>query len=250
MKLSLAICAIVRNESAGIDEWIQHYLARGVSHFFIIDDASDDGCCETLKKHESLGYLTLLTPEIPREPNRQDKAYNEFIKPLISRYDWVAVLDADEFLWDSQGFSLLDYLSEAPSNISMINVQMSDFGDNGHIKQPQCIVNSFTKRAKDRKNPHTGHLKSIFRPNRLLSICVHISDVFGDCVVDSERLRLNHYKLQSLERWNNLIIPRGSANCVSDNRHSRRFFKFNMCRMRAIEDLGLINQNQQFIKKA
>lgn len=244
---SLAVCSMVRNESNGIEEWIKHYLVRGVSHFFVIDDNSDDGCYEILKKHESLGYLTVVRPQIPKEPNRQNAAYNEFIKPLIGDFDWVAILDADEFLWDSEGFSLPDYFSNVPTEISMVNVPMSDFGDNGFVSQPNNIVDSFTRRAKDIENPSPKHMKSICRVSRLQSIDFHFPVVSGEAMIDTKRLKLNHYKLQSLERWNNLVIPRGSANCTipGERRHSEHFFRVNRERMSAVEDLGLINQNKQ-----
>lgn len=247
MKPSLAVCAMIRNESSGIEEWIHHYLARDVSHFFIIDDASDDGCYEMLKKHESLGYLTLLNPAIPKIPHRQYKAYNEFIKPLINSFDWIAILDADEFLWSSESLSLTDYLSNVSAEISMVKVLMSDFGDNGLTAQPSNIVNSFTKRSKDIQKPSEHHFKSIFRSSCLRSMKIHVSDVSGNCVIDNDRLRLNHYKLQSLERWLNVIVPRGSANFTREGgcRHTERYFKFHSNRMNAIEDFGLINQNNQ-----
>lgn len=247
MKRGLAVCSMVRNESKGIEEWIYHYLARGVSHLFIIDDNSDDGCYEILKKHESHGYLTVFQPQIPKIPNRQNIAYNEFIKPFISDFDWAAILDADEYLWDSGGFYLPDYFSDIPTEISMVNVPMLDFGDNGLIAQPDSIVNSFTKRAKDIENPNPKHLKSICRVSRLLSIDFHFCNVSGDSIIDKNRLKLNHYKLQSLDRWNNLVIPRGSANCTAagERRHSQHYFSANSRRMNAIEDFGLINQNRQ-----
>jgi hypothetical protein len=238
---------MIRNESTGIEEWISHYLARGVSHFFVIDDDSDDGCFEILQEHERRGYLTVLQPQIPREPNRQNVAYNQFIKPLIGHFDWIAILDADEFLWDSKGFYLPDYLSNVSEEISRISVPMADFGDNGLITQPNNIVRSFTKRAKTLENPPSQYLKSMCRVSCLLSLDLHVSSVCGDSIVDSERLRLNHYKLQSLERWNNLVIPRGSANCTKAGarRHSEHYFRVNSARLNAVEDFGLISQNKQ-----
>ena len=244
---------MVRNESNGIEEWINHYLVRGVSHFFIIDDDSDDGCYEILKKHEKLGYLTVVRPQLLRNsqhrPNRQNIAYNKFIKPLIKDYDWLAVLDADEFLWDSGGFSLPDYLSDIPEEISIISVPMSDFGDNGLIDQPTSIVNSFTRRAENIKNPMSGHVKSICRVSNLLSIHMHVSTVSGNSIMDKDRLKLNHYKLQSLNRWINLVIPRGSANHTraGEGRHTERYFRSSSKRMNAVEDLGLIVQNNQML---
>jgi glycosyltransferase involved in cell wall biosynthesis len=244
---SLAVCAIVRNESAGIEEWINHYLVRGVSHFFIIDDGSDDGCYEILKKHEGLGYLTVINPQVPREADRQNAAYNQYIMPLIGDYDWVAIVDADEFLWDSEGLLLPEYLSNISEEISMVNVVMSDFGDNGLIAQPKGIVNSFTRRARSNESPKWYHLKSICRVSRLSLMHTHLCEVVGERIIDKHRLKLNHYKLQSLERWTNLVIPRGSASCTVPGRvrHSDYYFKKNSERMNAVEDLGLILQNNQ-----
>ena len=250
MKPSLAVCSMIRNESMIIEEWISHYLTRGVSHFFVIDDNSDDGCFEMLQEHERRGYLTLLQPQILREPNRQNIAYNQFIKPLIANYDWVAILDADEFLWDSDGFHLPDYFSDVPTEISMINVPMRDFGDNGFIEQPESVVNSFTKRAETVRTSSKSFLKSICRVSSLLSMCFHVPNVSGGSVIDSDRLKLNHYKLQSLSRWRSLVIPRGSANCTisGEMRHSERFFHFHSQRMNEVEDLGLINQNNEILR--
>ena len=247
MKSSVAICAMVRNESGGIDEWINHYLVRGVSHFFIIDDDSDDGCYEILKKHESAGYLTLLTPKMPRVVGRQTRGYNEFIKPLIGDFDWVAILDADEFLWDSGGFLLPDYFSDVSPEISMVNVPMIDFGDSGLISQPENIVSSFIRRAPDGKNFRNDQLKSICRTSHLLSIEVHVSSVSGSSIIDRDRLKLNHYKLQSRERWDNVVVPRGGAEPLPWMRHSKHYFTYRRRAINAVADFGLINQNKQML---
>ena len=82
------------------------------------------------------------------------------------------------------------------------------------------------------------------------------TDNFSD--LNSNLFRLNHYKLQSKERWCNIVIPRGDAdrNIPWENDHlnekqillgqwrdENTFHKQDLNR-NEVEDLDLINQNQ------
>ena len=41
-KYYFSIGAVFKNEAHALDEWIQHYLMRGVDHIYLINDFSTD----------------------------------------------------------------------------------------------------------------------------------------------------------------------------------------------------------------
>ena len=55
--MKISACVIVKNESKNLIEWICHHHLIGINHFIIIDDNSDDGTYELLKKLEFNIYI-------------------------------------------------------------------------------------------------------------------------------------------------------------------------------------------------
>jgi hypothetical protein len=39
---SISVLAMFKNESSIIQEWLEHYLAEGVQHFYLIDNGTTD----------------------------------------------------------------------------------------------------------------------------------------------------------------------------------------------------------------
>jgi Glycosyl transferase family 2 len=50
--MSVCILAIFKNEADGLEEWLQHYLDLGVSHFYLIDNDSTDNFMPIIEKYK------------------------------------------------------------------------------------------------------------------------------------------------------------------------------------------------------
>ena len=79
MKYYLVLCAIFKNESHILQEWIEHYLIRGIEHIYLINDFSNDNYMEILNPYIEENKITLYNND--KDENifgKQTKAYNKF----------------------------------------------------------------------------------------------------------------------------------------------------------------------------
>ena len=95
----LAIGAIVRNEGPYLLEWIAFHRVLGVDRFFIADNGSTDdggGAARRARRgRASCGHLPF-----PDRPGRRPQlpAYAAILRRHGAEADWIAFIDADEFL--------------------------------------------------------------------------------------------------------------------------------------------------------
>ena len=226
MNQNISIGAIFKNEADIIEEWILHHLSVGVEHFYLINDNSDDNYIDVLDKYKK--YITLNhSNNIPYYYGRQHDIYNIHFKKHLKDTKWIAILDIDEYLWSPYEKNLNNILNKIPNNINGINVWSVCFGSNGHIHQPNEIIKSFTFREELPKkedsiyrNIHLFKIlecnlhKQILRAAKVNRFYVHQNDFEArnkDGVLCSDffniknnLFRINHYRLQSKERWQKL----------------------------------------------
>lgn len=238
--ISLAICAVVRNEEAYLEEWIKFHQAQGVKWFFLYENQSTDGTVALIEKlvratpkwepsptgievvDTSNKYIKIVHRSIDTNPC-QFVAYNnclEYIKILSARlHDPIthcAFLDCDEFLHSPRGLKLPDVLRNY-ENASAINVHWVFYGSNGHrTKTEGLVTDRFTKRsAKVDK-----HTKAIVKVSDAIEVGKnpHYFKVTGRTVDENgnilsptfmglkeggtaDILRINHYHTKSYEEY-------------------------------------------------
>jgi hypothetical protein len=67
---NLILCAVFKNESHILSEWIQHYLCRGVEHIYLINDYSTDNFLPIINKYSSkvtLFHNDIVTKNVGRQ---------------------------------------------------------------------------------------------------------------------------------------------------------------------------------------
>ena len=199
---TLCVVAIFKNEGHAINEWLEHYRNEGVDAFFLVDNGSTDNFYisnmsgVTLKRDESI-YA-------------QVELYNSFFEN-VRGYDFVAVVDLDEFMFAKRG-TLKDYASSLPCRVSQVLVSWSMFGSSGFDKQPKSIKKSFTWRQ--RGVGHRFNTKYIVRVSDVERLLVHTADLHfftGDTIRDDENLQINHYPIQSREFFGSVKMRRGDV---------------------------------------
>lgn len=261
------------NEAPYLEEWLDHYLNRSVDHFYLINDRSDDDFKSIIQKYKK--YITIFdVEEILEKTGRQIYFYNKFFKSILKETEWIGVFDIDEYVWSPYHVNFKTILRNLQKqNIFYYSIPMVLFGGNNHIKQPSKIVESFTKRVNFDKNyllfvNKYYQYKPIVKSDQIINFNVHYHDVlcekFGQNNLDINKnlFRLNHYRLQSEEKWKqkinkkdiNFYSPLGSENispglCVKLNdsifnyRNMELYYEANR-QENSIQDLDLIEQNK------
>lgn len=237
----IAIAAIFRNEHPYVLEWIAHHQALGVERFYIADNVSDDGTSELLQALDALGVVRRIpfasTPgQAPQLP-----AYAELLGTHACDEDWVAVIDADEFIMPTGGVhSLAEVLAPlaAQADVGAVVLNWAIFGSAWLLNHSTGGVSErFTRRAHQSFGAN-HHYKTLLRRAAFASVhsnphhfvlqpgwrCVHTD---GSEVVPharhglglSERvvwegMRLNHYIVKSREEFETRKQRNGSAATV------------------------------------
>lgn len=147
-------------------EWINFHLKQGVDYFYIVDNGSTDNTRDILASCACVSPA-FLTYKIDRDSPIQFKAYNEALRcmrdglPFYSPPNWVACIDADEFLYSPKG--LLPDTLRNYQNASAVQAHWVLYGSNGHEEYSnKPVVERFTKRAK----APDKHTKAILKPLR------------------------------------------------------------------------------------
>ena len=85
MSYILSIGAIFKNEAPYLKEWIEHYLARGVDHFYLINDNSDDNYLKILNQYKEKITLFHINEQF-NSYGRQDYFYNKYLMEFNKKF--------------------------------------------------------------------------------------------------------------------------------------------------------------------
>jgi hypothetical protein len=236
-KYFLSVAAIFKNEADILGEWIEHYLAEGVDHFYLIENNSSDDWERVLKPYRERGLVTLF---IEKGNQAQFKAYNEYILP-IRETTWMIVVDLDEFVYAKPGHTIPGYLRKMPSSTGLVQLPWILFGSSGYDRRPEGgLVQNFLWRKY-----YTGSWalhKSIAKMESLVKMHIHDHEIgYGSIVVtggmrifpithevggsgvteeriSQDIIMLNHYQIQNRDRYLRLKTGRGDAVFPDNNR--------------------------------
>jgi hypothetical protein len=219
-KYFLSIMATFKNENHILQEWIEHYIAEGATHFYLIDNESTDDFMITLQPFIDENMVTLF-----HESGRnQHGNYNKNVFPLAKESSYILTVDLDEFVYSRLEFDTISsYLRSLNRNdISDIHIPWKMFGSNGHIQQPPSVIKGFTRRSPDK------HIlvKSIVNTSKLIEFGIHTHEMMKDheTIVNPKHLNLNHYAIQSWSFFEKIKMTRGDA-MGSDAVRDVQYFK-------------------------
>ncbi len=215
----LAIVLIAKNEADYIQEWLDFHIKQGASHFAIYDNDSTDNFLEVLQPYIDSGIVTYKKISGKK---RQIDVYNMALDEYKHKFKYMAVLDADEFVFvREKGVNLCAFLDNFMSrykNAGGIAVNWLIFGSSGIEKKPDGgVLENFVMCAeKDFSRNH--FVKTICEPSKVLGWGgVHcpiyyrgfynlnengeISNYTRTKKVSFEKIRINHYFSKSKEEF-------------------------------------------------
>ena len=99
------IGAIFKNEGPYILEWVAYHRALGIDRFFVADNGSDDGSSEFLAALDRAGVLDHIPPGYARPAAAAARLCRD-LRRHGAQADWIAFIDADEFLWPAPPLAL------------------------------------------------------------------------------------------------------------------------------------------------
>lgn len=212
----LSIVTIVKNEAPYLKEWIEYHLSVGVEHLYIYDNDSQDNLYDVLKD-----YQRYVTVKKIHGVVRQFDAYNDAINRYRYITKYMAILDADEFLFrPGKDKELPSFIDDLLSNNSYggLAVNWALFGSSGFEKKPSGLVtDNFVYRAHD--DFYKNRLvKTICNPRKVFYFSVsHAANYLpGFFAINENRervdwvttktpsinkIRINHYYSKSKEEF-------------------------------------------------
>ena len=249
----LCIGAIFKNEELNMHEWLDHYPHHGVEHFYLIHDGSTDRSAEIIRPYADAGLATIYYENYPYYLGRQYNLYNKHVLPHFAETHWLLMVDLDELVWSPRSTDLRRVLRQL-DHIAQKQVAYMLFGSNGHDADPEGgLVASYTRRAAARSH-ELANLKYFLNSTRAncsglgLHTAVFTAKEGQDApyyIMDETWFVLNHYRCQSREFWRNVKCTRGDA----DNYRGRTMEDFGASDFNDVEDVRLLEQNCEIIRK-
>lgn len=243
--LRLAIGAIFKNEAPYIIEWVAYHRLIGFDRLFIADNNSTDGSTAILESLDAAGIINHIPfPHVPGSPP-QLPAYAEIMRRHGGDADWIAFVDADEFLLPTDDARSIRPVIEDISGdqaVGAILVNWANYGSSGHTEPSDALtIERFTYRA-EKEWSENFHYKSIVRSSAYVrphgtphhfvlreglrmvhtdgsEVTIHPSRGVG---LSEEhvwsRVRLNHYVVKSRNEFFGRKGPKGRATVVGQKK--------------------------------
>lgn len=218
-----SVLTIVKNEARYIQEFILFYQATGADRIYIYDNDSSDHLMDVIEPYIQSGLV--IYTKWPGEVV-QTAAYRDAFRRTAQCTKWMAVVDADEFLYSPKG-NMKEQLRQYEA-FPGVCANWITFGPNGHEKRPEGLVMDNYTKALSWESVVNCHVKSIVQPARVACMYHTHYAVYkhGEYAVDEEKVPVDH---------THSYIPVDGRAFTEKNK--REIFRINHYVTRSMEDL-------------
>jgi hypothetical protein len=175
-KYNLSICAIIKNETKFLKEWIEYHRLIGVDHFYLYNNNSKDVPAFSLRDYVKNGLVTLnywpdcLTKADLEKPfiwalSTQTTAFQHAVALKGKETKWMIFLDVEEFLTPIKGENLLTILEQYKNYPGI--VLSSDFFDasqKGQLPAKRLVIETVEMIDSPPQVLQKSVEKTIFQP--------------------------------------------------------------------------------------
>ena len=146
-----AICAIVKDEP-DLREWVDYHYRMGCGRFYLTDNGAKLSVASQLQDYIDSNIVVVNQTS---EMAQQLPSYQKCLNKYRSLHQWMAFIDADEFIVSSRYCSIPGILRYY-ADYGGLGLQRVLYGSSGHLTKPSggVIANYHNCKA-------TPHLKSI-----------------------------------------------------------------------------------------
>jgi FkbM family methyltransferase len=235
----LCFMAIFKNETMNLRMWLEHYLWQGVEHFYLIDNGSTDNPFDILQEYIDKGIVSYYY----RAEKYQQVQHYRYVfdtENLKEKTELLCICDLDEFFFGTEQ-KLVDAICEF-DEYNVIYTNSFFYGSDNLIDHPKDIRTAILHREEDIENG----TKYIFKPSAIndsSEIWIHwlvnsgtIQKKHMNEITQNNKIRLNHYRIQSFEYFKNVKMTRGDVS-VQTNESIRDLTYFeNYTKIATIKD--------------
>lgn len=146
-----AIASSMKNEALYILEWVAYHRLIGFDIIVIGSNDSTDGTDDILGALSDSGIVHFIRNVVTADEAPQHAFYEKLQRlPLYNEIEWLAIIDADEFInVHAEGGQLGDLLG-AGKDADIIQINWAVFGDNGHAGfSDELVMQRFTRRVTE-----------------------------------------------------------------------------------------------------
>ena len=219
----LALCAIAKNETLFIREWIAYHYLIGFEKIIIYDNESSPPVRELVGDFFDAGIVDTV---FIAGQGLQLTAYNHCLQTYGPFFTWMGFLDVDEFLTLKKERDVRALLADY-EEYSGLALNMCSFGSAGHLGRPRGLV---MENYPERLNREL-FVKSIVRPDKVkMAFSPHDFVYTEGCAVNTDfmpavgsyvpiavdKAQVNHYSYRSQQDYEEKI-SRGDAIYVGLN---------------------------------
>ena len=189
--MKAAACIYVRNERHDILEWILHHIAIGFDTVLLMDNNSEDGTLDVATSAARLHDVRVGTWTETGSVS-QRRCYDHLLQKYGREFDWMAFIDADEFILPLRDHSIKTFLATV-SDHAAVALNWAIFGTSGHVGPPSGLVlENFLRRAHD-EFLSNRHVKSIVRPSLTAgAVNPHMFNLHGQRIDEKGRFRSDY----------------------------------------------------------
>jgi hypothetical protein len=246
----LCVCAIARNETLYLLEWIAYQRLLGADMVLIYDNGHDRAGNAILNALARRGIITHIPwfGSYPHGP--QTPAYDDALRRLRDTTEWVLFVDLDEFVVPVHADNLIDVLCRADELDGMWFPWLI-FGSSGEAcYRPNPVIERFQWR-QDVSDETVTPVKSAVRPRGTRVAHLHVHEICTDryanpmgerdflTTVDGRRrsaqlarghdwVRVHHYMTKSRQEWREKVERGRADRGFADARSGRNLDEFTM----------------------
>lgn len=240
MNTRAIICTCIKDENDYLAEWIEYHLNLGFEHIYLFEDYGSKSHQDIVDRYSNVTLLPIevVEGEPITEERRQRKMMYYSIRVYKDTYDWIAFIDADEFVEFEDGYNLERLLSEH-SELTSIYLSWRLYGANGRIQKPKgSVIESYPLHDDETNYGYVfgaaqWSVKSFANLHTNLKIRnIHIIEggvnMNGDHYPEYKVFKkawIRHYYTKSWEEWLYRIMKRGDL--CNANRKLGNFFEAN-----------------------
>src|SRR3972149_413762 len=152
-KNKIALVTIIKNEEAYLEEWLKFHLNQGFDHIYIyLNDKNKNNYKYLSKYKDKITIVSWINKKNNLDYTIQKQAYTNCIRRCFLNYQWLALLDVDEFMFpiDKKFGNVKQIFEKLDKNkIRSVRIPRYNYGNNGYLKKPVGgVIKNYTKREK------------------------------------------------------------------------------------------------------